>query len=300
MTPRPNSNSYTKFIISAGAFLVVAAFVLPGFILRDTGALTISRSDLEGFTPTARHELERRQAWAHDASNVAPFLGIVLFAGGALLIALGVPRLKRQEQTADEHAKAELDKIHRELRPQTPREEQERAEAELVDRQPKPAAVARPQEPPASRATSRSKQLQMLAQAEEKVLTRLAKIAPPTYELQSRITLDSAASGRLLLDALLISQIDQIPDIVVEIKLAGAHINRHISDRMAQAESQLLRYLAQYRRDSIGWLILYATEELTAKGREQIARRTASINDLLKVSVITPETLESLTLPVDY
>jgi hypothetical protein len=40
--PRPDSNGFTRFVISAGVFLVVAAFVVPGLVLRDTGVLTVS------------------------------------------------------------------------------------------------------------------------------------------------------------------------------------------------------------------------------------------------------------------
>ena len=304
MTPRPDSHSFTKFVISAGAFLVVAAFVVPGLVFRDTGVLTISRGELKEFTPTARQELERRQSIAHDAGNAAPFLGGALLVGGVLLIILGMPRLKRQEKTADEHAKAEVDKLHRELTPQTPSEEKERAEAEIEDQQPRPTAVARPakRQPRAdtSKIVPRAEQLQLWLKAETEVLTRLAEIAPPRYELQSKVKLGDASGGQLLLlDALLISQIDQLPDIVVEIKFAGPFVSKNIGNRMAEAESQLLRYLSRYRRNSVGWLIFYADEELDAKVRERIERRAADLRDLLKVSIVTADSLKSLVLPVD-
>lgn len=304
VTPRPDSHSFTKFVISAGAFLVVAAFVVPGLILRDTGVLTLPREELQEFTPTAKNELERRQAIAHDAGNAAPFLGGALLVGGVLLIAFGIPRLKQQEKTADEHAKAEVDKLHRELSPQTPSEEKERAEAEIEDQQPRPAAMARPTQrrPPVDtgRLTPRAEQLQLWLKAETEVLTRLNEIARPRYELQSKVKLgDSSSSQLLLLDALLISQIDQLPDIVVEIKFAGPHVSKNIGNRMAEAESQLLRYLSRYRRNSVGWLIFYSEEEPKAAVRERIERRAADLRDLLKVSIVTADSLKSLVLPVD-
>jgi hypothetical protein len=305
VTPRPDSNGFTKFVISAGAFLVVAAFIVPGLIFRDTGVLTISSGDLREFTPTAMHELERRQAIARDAGHAAPFLGGALLVSGALLIAFGIPRLKRQEKTADEHAQAELNKIHRELRPQTPTEEKERAKADLADQQPKPVAMARPatERPPsaASKAPSRSTQLELWVKAETEVLGRLAEIAPPMYELQSKVKLGnpSKESRLLLLDALLISQVDQLPDIVVEIKLAGPHTSKNVSNRLAEAESQLLRYLARYRRNTIGWLIFFASEELSAAQRDAIVRRTAELADVIRISVVTPDSLAALALPVE-
>ncbi len=304
MTPRPDSHSFTKFLISAGVFLVAAAFVVPGLIFRDTGVLTISRGELKEFTPTAKHELERRQTIAHDAGNAAPFLGGALLVGGVFLIAYGIPRLKQQEKTADEHAKAEVDKLHRELTPQTPSEEKERAEAEIEDQQPRPVAAARQtQSQPradAGKTIPRAEQLQLWLKAETEVLERLAEIARPRYELQSKVKLGDKSGGQLLLlDALLISKIDQLPDIVVEIKFAGPYASNNIGNRMTEAESQLLRYLSRYRRNSVGWLILYADRKLNAEVRERIERRAADLRDLLKVSIVTADSLKSLVLPVD-
>jgi hypothetical protein len=303
--PRPDSNGFTKFIISAGAFLIVAAVVLPGFVLRDTGVLTISRDDLQGFTPTGKQELERRQTISRDAGHVAPFFGGVLLIGGAILIAIGIPRLKRQEKTADEHARAEVDKLHRELRPQTEGEQEERARAEVKEDE-EGAQIAVPASPEEARGssstkvgeTSRSAYLEHWIKAESAVLARLAEIAPPNYELRSKVKLEEAEGTRaLFLDALLISQVDSLPDIVVEIKSASRGLGRNFGNRMAQAESQLLRYLARYRRDSIGWLIFYTGEELTAGQKDALARRTAELADVLKISIVTPDGLASLGLP---
>jgi hypothetical protein len=131
------------------------------------------------------------------------------------------------------------------------------------------------------------------------VLARLAEIAPPAYELQSSVTLGRAESAApLSLDALLISQVDQLPDIVVEIKVAGPGLISNIGKRMAQAKGQLLRYLARYRRNSIGWLIFYVSEELTAAERDRIAEYSRELADVLKVSIVTPQSLASLKLPV--
>jgi hypothetical protein len=60
----------------------------------------------------------------------------------------------------------------------------------------------------------------------------------------------------------------------------------------------LLRYLARSRRDSIGWLIFYTGEELTAGQKNALAKRTAKLGDVLKISTVTPDDLGSLGLPV--
>jgi len=50
--PSPDPQSFTKFLISAGVFLCVAAFVGPGLALRDTGVLRISTRQLAEYTLT--------------------------------------------------------------------------------------------------------------------------------------------------------------------------------------------------------------------------------------------------------
>jgi hypothetical protein len=301
--PRPDSQSFTKFVISAGALLVVAAFVVPGLVLRDTAVLTIPVRDLKEFTPTARGELEQRQTLARDGGRVAPYAGAGFLLGGLALILVGIPRLRRQERTADEHAEAELNKLLGEIQPQTAKEQKERLEADVEDSS-KPPGVSSPatKEQPRGKVTSvetRSSQLQRWSKVEAEVLQRLAEIAPPRYDLQTRVKLEGASSKRLLLlDALLISQVDQFPDIVVEVKFAGKNLSKNIGNRVAEAESQLLRYLARYRRDSIGWLILYVIDELDIEKKKEIADRAGELADVLKVSIVTQETLPSLSLPV--
>lgn len=285
---------------------MVAALVVPGLILRDTGVLTISQRDLEGLTPTAADEIKQRQVFSRDAGQAAPYLFGFLLVGGAILIALGIPRLKRQEESAERRDAMELDKLHREMSPQTVLEREEQLRAEVEEKAESDDAAAAPKAPasptgPAPGGVSRGSilatQLQTWAKAEADVLERLAEIAPPHYELQSQVKLEGPPS--LLLDALFISRNPHLPDIVVEIKFGGKNLARNFRNRMMEAESQLLRYLSRYRRSSVGWLIIYATEEPTAKWKADIAAREAELPEVLKISVVTPDSLASLGLPVE-
>lgn len=304
MPPRPDSQSFTKFVISAGAFLVVAAFVVPGLVLRDTGVLTIPVRELEELTPKAKDELERRQTLARDGGHAAPYVGAAFLAGGLALILIGIPRLRRQERTADEHAKAELDKLLGEMKPQTAKERKQRLEADVGERA-KPAGMGSPAPKQPSEGAAgdmtRSAQMQRWSKAETEVLQRLAEIASPNYDLQSRVKLEGSSSKRLLLlDALLISKAHHLPDIVVEIKFAGKNLSKNVGNRLAEAESQLLHYLTRYRRRSVGWLILYVIDELDAEGKKAIVDQALELTDVLKVSIVTQESLPSLSLPIDY
>lgn len=299
---RPDSHSFTKFIVSAGVFFVIAAFVIPGLILRDTGILTIPRRDLRELTPTARSEVERRQSIAHFAGHLAPYLAGALLVGGVLLIAVGVPRLKEQEETADAHARAELDKLRREMQAQTEEERNQRTEAKIKEekevggqvssRSPTPGASQTPQRYLAGR-----KQLQI--SAESAVIGRINEILPAEYELQTKVKFDATVGRPLLLDALLISRVGRLPDIVVEIKLGSEPaLLRNVGNRLAEAESQLLRYSTRYQRDSIAWLILYTEKELDDDRRKKVESRAGDLDEIIKISVISPDSLDRLTLPI--
>lgn len=300
---RPDSHSFTKFIVSAGVFLIIAAFVVPGLILRDTGVLTISRRELSGLTPTARSDLERRQSIDHFAGHWAPYLGGTLLVGGLVLLVVGVPRLRKQEETADAHARAELDKLLDEMKPQTEEEQLKRLEAEFTEKVKTTSTTSSGRQRKAVETvikSTNSRQLQQASKAENEVLGRLVEIAPPRYNLQSRVKLEGASSNRLLLlDALLISKTKELPDIVVEIKFAGKKLSRNVDNRMNEAESQLLRYVARYRRNSIGWLIIYMIDELDDDRKKDIEDRASELKDVLKVSVVTRKSLPSLSLPLD-
>jgi hypothetical protein len=230
--------------------LVAAAFVVPGLVLRDTGVLAMSRKDLAQLTPAGKKELERRQGIARDAGKLAPYGGGLLFAAGALLIALGIPRLKRREQSEDEREQIELDKLRREMRPQSEEEQKERLREDAREDVEKP-----PEQPPPM---SAGRWLSEAAEAEQAVLAQLAKIASPGYDLRSRVALEGK-DRRLLLDALLISEVDQLPDIIVEIKYSRAGVP-NLGKRVQGEREQLLRYIMSYRRYSLGWLFVVVAE----------------------------------------
>jgi hypothetical protein len=283
VTPRPDSQSFTRLLISAGAFLLVAAFVVPGLVLRDTGVLTISRKELAEMTPTAAKELERRQGVASDAGRAAPYVGLMLLVAGGVLVAIGVPRLRRQEQSDEERRTIELDKLRAEVRPQSPEERRERLREDVDG-----------EEGVTKRAPGEAL-LQEAANAEEAVFSRLAKISPPLYELRSQVVVDHA-DGPLLLDGLLISKIEQLPDIVVEIK----YLRRGLVEwerRVREGRWQLQAALERYARPSIGWLIVVTAVALDNERKKKLERTFAAPDSKIRLSIVTDEELDQLGLP---
>jgi hypothetical protein len=280
VTPRPDSQSFTRLLISAGAFFLVAAFVVPGLVLRDTGVLTITRKELAEATPTAAKELGRRQGVAADAGRAAPYVGLAFLVLGVGLLGCGVPRLWKQEQSDEERRTMELEKLRAEVRPQSPEERRERLREDVDG---------------GGETTNREALMQDAARAEEAVLARLTKISPPVYELKSQVAVAHAGS-RLLLDGLLISKLDQLPDIVVEIK----YMSRGLVDwerRVRQGSRQLQLVLDRYERPAIGWLIIVAAGTLNAERKGRVERTFAESDDGIRLSIVAPEELDQLRLP---
>ena len=127
------------------------------------------------------------------------------------------------------------------------------------------------------------------------VLARLSEIAPPLYDFQSQVVVGEERG--LQLDGLLISEIDQLPDIVVEIKYArGGNVN--LNKRISDAKEQLLRYLARFGRSSIGWLIIVLAEPPSTGRIRELEHELAETADVLRLSIVTLEDLDHLALPI--
>ena len=185
----------------------------------------------------------------------------------------------------------EMARLRAELKPQTPAEREKRLRAEVVEDLETDEPVighVLPQDSLASEVSTRE-------HLEERVVSRLAVIASPLYELQSQV---KAPDSNLFLDALLVGQVDQVPDIVVEIKTVGRHAVRNVNNRMREAESQLLRYMSRFRRQSIGWLILILAEEIPLAERERVEAAAANVRDVYEVSIVRPEEIDDLRLPI--
>jgi membrane protein implicated in regulation of membrane protease activity len=299
---RPDPQSFTKFALSAGVFLLIAAFVVPAFVLRETGALRISEHELSTLTPLARNELERRQRIARSAGIAAPYVGVVFFILGGALLVYGAPRLKRKEDADEERFSVELAKLRSEIEPQSKREREERlkeeVEEELSDKQPEAVGSAEeeqrpsPAQPPEPTTNVRDLMLRA-ATVERDVLDHLAQIAPPNYELQANVKV----SGGLLLDGLLVSGVAHLPDLVVEIKLMGRFLRSNLTKRLNDSVGRLLRYRARVKRAATGWVIIVVDGAISAADRDLAMRRASEYAADLRVSLITMDELPDLVLP---
>lgn len=301
MLPRPDAQSFTKFLISVGVFLCIAAFVGPGLALRDTGVLEIPERRLDEYTPTARAELLHRQGIARDVGEYAPIVAAALLLVGLASIGFGLPGLRRQERMDQQRSSAELDKLRSELEPQTEAEQRERLDQDVEQELPSPAQaptapltradVARPA------AFDRSAMVRRASEVEGQVLNRLQKIADSRYEVFGHVKLPADNAS---FDAVLAAKDEDEADIVVEIKYSAkaSAVGSITRIRINEASATLVVYEARVRRRAIAWLIWVADEaddiERLRDHANRIARRFVG---RVRVSIVSADEIAGLELP---
>ena len=299
--PRPEPHGFTKFVLSIGVFLCVAAFVVPALILRDTDVLLVSERELNELTPLGETEIHDRQQMARDLGGAAPYVGLILLASGLALIRYGLPRLRQQEDKEEAKTSMEIGKLEAELEPQSEEEEQAELAATVEeDARPVASGPSAPrtgmQSPPSASAPVRRDVMNRAREIEQRVFEHLGKIAPPEYELKTRVRV--AGEPKLLLDGILVSTIEQRPDVLVEIKLGSSYLGRNINNRIADILWRWTIYKNRLGRPAVGWLILVLEEPLSAAVRDQIADRVSELGAEIRLTTIVPEEIERLTLPV--
>jgi hypothetical protein len=340
MVPRPDAQSFTRFLTSMGVFLLVAGLIAPALVLRETAVLRVSSNQLAGLTPTGRNELERRQRVARTVGIVAPYGGGLLVLTGAVFIAFAIPRLHKQEGVSDARSTAEL---HRLLAAQDPSDRRETLAREAheqvasIDEPVEPAVeppslsdesdVTPPEEqpppptespapvhetpstaraePPPSLPTPSQEANRQLAQRmqtvaadiETRVVQRIRAVRPSVYEVRSSAKL--RGTSPILLDALLVSEVDQLPDVIIEIKTTTAGLfPRNMRRMVDQALALLARYEARASRPAMAWLIVVFAEGTPNPGGQREVQDVArELSERVAISVVALDEIETLDLP---
>ncbi len=314
MLPRPEVQTFTRFLLSAGVFLCVAAVVVPTFVLRETDVLRIERGELARLTPVARVELERRQRVARDLGHAAPFVAGGLLVSGLVLVVVALPGMRRRERTDDEVAVASLEKLLADVQPQSAGDrdqaiaadaieaqavERKAAEAPLGERAPH-APVSPPTPPaPAPSAAPRTADVDRVSHArlvEERVLARLAAVTTAAYEYRANVKLLRAESSPLLLDGLLAARDANVQDVIVEIKSTRApHVTamRGMSQLVALVE----RYGMRTGRAACGWLVVVADDETPDRALAVRHPLDPELQSRFELTAIRESQIDELTLP---
>lgn len=100
----------------------------------------------------------------------------------------------------------------------------------------------------------------------------------------------------LILDGVLRSSVDQISDVVVEIKVVGTSWLRNLRNRVDEAIAIVTRYRRRVDARAHGWLII-VVEEASVDEIRRITDATRDVRDLITVSVVTEQEIDDLDVP---
>ena len=300
MLPRPEVNSFTRFVISLGVLLCFASVVVPALVLRETDVLRIPRAELARLTPLARQELERRQRVSRDLGEAAPYVACAALLLGLGLVAVGLPRMHEKERAEDERSSAELDKLRSEILPQTPEERQRGLEQDAADellvREPPASRSPSPVAPRSDVGDGRHEYLRQARAIEARVLDQIESSATPAYVMKPKVKVGEGMSS-LLLDGLLLSRDGRQPDVLVTIRYVTHSLQKNMRNRLHEAVAQVAIYRERVNRNAIGWLIL-VLDDATSEADGHFARVVAAelLHDVT-VSTVHEREIGSLTLP---
>ncbi|MEA2364041.1 MAG: hypothetical protein QOD71_3186 [Thermoleophilaceae bacterium] len=306
---RPDAQSFTKFLVTAGVFLIVAAFIVPGLILRETDVLKVPIVALNHATPVGRKELERRQRVARDVGESTPWIfGGLLLSGGVLLF-YGAPRLRKQEAEQETRAQVELDKLRSEIKQQTPEEREQKLQddvaVEIIEEQlqaalPDPASPDRPQrsaqpatnEPrtPSEMMTTQDR-VRRAGELEERVLDRIGSLVPQGFEFVRHVRV--GGEPPLLLDGLMSDRTGERDAVLIEVQ-APLSSTAGMRKRLLDVEAARLRYADRIGGDPALWLVVITNPAVMTKSQ---ALAPLPYLPWLFLSVSTESEIDDLKLP---
>jgi hypothetical protein len=133
---------------------------------------------------------------------------------------------------------------------------------------------------------------------EQEVLERIYEIRPPQYELKTSISvMGPLGSEPLPVNAILVSQIDQLPDIIIEIKYSSRPLSKNIRNRIADAVYRLTSFRARVQTRAVVWLIVLFDGELDSSELTHLERHAVEFRGELSLSIVPVEAISDLTVP---
>lgn len=133
MIPKLEFGQLYKFVVSLGLVLMAIAVIGPWAILRDQGALLVTREALDDLTPRAQEVLELKQHHAELIVRAYPVVALVLLVTGAVVAVWGLTQWWGRQKVADERENVDLAVQKRTLEPQTAAEQESRLDADVEE-----------------------------------------------------------------------------------------------------------------------------------------------------------------------
>ncbi len=274
-----------------GGILCVLAILGPGWVLRDTGTLRVSQSELERLTPESRAAMEHRQHIAANLGEWALWIGLVLLLVGICFLVWGAWRLRKQEEGDQERAKLERDLKKQQLSRRTEADVGRQRKAEVADQlkdAPPDATVGEIR----ALAVDRFRKAE---QTEKQVLQRLRALAEAKGAQYNEYPSFHAPDGSTWgFDGLITLKRTQI---LVEVKTAALQPETVLGDAVRSLYELLIAWDATFGVGARGWLIVVG-DRVTPEDRSS-ANRVPAIYEGVSVTLLTPDEIERLEFPED-
>ncbi|TCK98024.1 PD-(D/E)XK nuclease superfamily protein [Natranaerovirga hydrolytica] len=255
-------SDFHKFIVSLGTGLVVLAFTIPWFFLRESFGILVEENEIQKFPEKVQTILDIKQETIVYLLKFIPIISGIFGVIGVVLIIYGFINWSRKQQIIDKKEKASLDKALSELRNITTIERLESIEQDIDNERNDESElesednhIAIDQSGQAQR-PSYSQNMQHYFNIERLLNERLNTIYRDDYIIRSNQRL-----GNHEFDVIMLARNNNQTDKLIEIKYYKSKNSilgiRRVIERVQISQQ---RYNEQFNRDSHSIVIIIVPE----------------------------------------
>jgi len=285
--PQFDYGNFNRLLVALGTLAILGALVIPYVMLRETGALLVTRSQLTQLTPVARRAVLERQNVLAELPNYW-FIPLVLIVLGLILIMTGAYRLygrQHHEDTREELEVRRLTGLLEQSKPEVDAQTYVQAGVLLDAPDEAPAVAGRGATPPR---LSQGELADEITSAEEAVIKRLAELFAPSAEVASHLKL--SPGSEYTIDALITAK-STSTSILVKVELLTVVNSGLIREAVRQMGELQARFRSQFsERTTTGMLVfVLSTDADTIVRRDVVHNRAIDFQTQLHVTNLSIE-----------
>jgi hypothetical protein len=232
-----------KFMVSTGLVLMSASLIIPYFFFKESFGLYIEKSRVAVFTSEMRDQYYLKQWALLKFQSCLPWLSVGVFSIGLFSSITGMKRWIVRQTKIDRNFDLTTTKLEREIDNLTPAQVFEMASEEVQENEAATRLNTEPNNIGSSNfpQISESKAIVEYLNIEERIYSRLKKVAPKNYELLRHISID----GIKKIDMMLVSKDKMRPDVIIEVKYSNRIISMSVIE---SAMDRLDKAITNYKK----------------------------------------------------
>ncbi|MEU4162683.1 hypothetical protein [Actinoplanes sp. NPDC026670] len=310
MLPGLQYTDFHKFLVSIGGLVSAAGLALPIFLLRSQSSLLLTDEQLKKATPEAAAAVRSQQGQLAFLISAWPWVSLSLLSVGAILVIVGGRAWRKQQRRIETREEAEIEKIKAEgakaqqetlalVQAQVATEEdvaEHKAEQEEIAEEKQADKNSVAEEEGRDHVPDRRERM---ISFENSVVERVSKHFGSTMQSVGDVKLGPGT----IADAVLVSKVDDLPNILLEARLVTspnpAKIRALVQDMVGWSLAATGKATQLFGTDFLPVIIIGVDgdEETTQQLRHIAAEEAARIVDYPKtlVLLLTPESPVRLT-----